>query len=190
MKCLEIKTNRLALQNYDWTSLSLKELFFLFNSYLKEAENKEALGELKKMTLYLSDFGESRMKEEEVNGPREILEKIQNKLKKQGLDTEAVNQHENIRQMVGNDPLVRKYEMERLKYYYVILDFETEQCADWIYSNCDGMEFEFSGMKIDLRGVPSDLIIPKEPVEVCDTCEGFDSSGLKKKKIQKKHLDF
>ena len=183
-----IETTRLALQNYDWSSLSIKELFFLFESYLsddKKDSDKKTLGVLKRVSIYLSDFGEERLKEEKKNGPKKILEKIREKLRLQGerLDEEDYNS-ERMRALVETDPLLREYERDRLRYYYAILEFSNVSSADFIYSNCDGMEFEKSGMKIDLRGVPKELVIPKKPTEVCESSAGLDTQTLKKKSIR------
>ena len=186
VKRLEMKTTRLALQNYDWSSLNARELYFLFDSHLKNsgfkekftnAENEASNG-LKSVKVYMSDFGEQRMQEEKAHGPKRVFEELKEKYGKSGGDEESV------REMIQNDPVVRQYEIERLKYYYSVLDFETQEIADWVYSHCDGLEFEKSGMQIDLRGVPQDLQIPKAPCEEASGVKGLDVQTLKKKKIK------
>ena len=46
---------------------------------------------------------------------------------------------------------LRKYEMEKLKYYYAVVTCDSAETADAIYKACDGMEFLKSGVVIDLR---------------------------------------
>ena len=185
-----MRTTRLALQNYDWTSLNAKEIFFLFNSHLKNSEFKDKFDTstsdtsngLKSVKVYLSDFGEQRLTEEKNNGPKKIFEMLKDKYQKQGLLDGENNPL--ISQMINNDPLVRQYEIDRLKYYYAVLEFESEEVCDWIYKNCDGLEFEKSGMQIDLRGIPNELEIPKDPSDTVYNAKDLDPTSLKKKKIK------
>lgn len=188
-----MKTTRLALQNYDWSSLNAKEIFFLFDSHLKNWRSSEgalthsgdAPGALVKVSVYLSDFGEKRLAQEKHHGPKQVFEELKEKYEKQGLlggRTKADSTA--IQSMINNDPLVRQYEIDRLKYYYAVLTFDSERAADWVYENCDGLEFEKSGMRIDLRGVPAGLEIPKQPSEEAQNAGDLDTKTLKKKKIK------
>jgi hypothetical protein len=127
----------------------------------------------------MSDFGEERLKEEKHHGPKKVFEELKEKY-----EHLVGNNSFKVREMINNDPVVRQYEIDRLKYYYTILECESEEVADWVYEHCDGLEFEKSGMQIDLRGVPEGLDIPKEPVEVAYGIEGLDVTQLKKKKIK------
>lgn len=49
---------------------------------------------------------------------------------------------------------LRKYEKNRLRYYYAIIECDTTQTAEHIYLAMDGLEFELTAMKVDLRYVP------------------------------------
>jgi hypothetical protein len=46
---------------------------------------------------------------------------------------------------------LRKYELERLKYYFAVIKCDCVKTAKSIYDNMDGMEYEQTGLKIDLR---------------------------------------
>lgn len=191
VKRLEMKTTRLALQNYDWSSLNAQELFFLFDSHLKnsrvvgENSSNAGSGRLVKVSVYLSDFGEKRLEQERNHGPKQVFEELKQKYEKQGLlNNPSQTNSTEIQDMINNDPLVRQYEIDRLKYYYAILTFDSEKAADWVYENCDGLEFEKSGMRMDLRGVPAGLKIPKSPTEEAEDAGDLDTKALKKKKIK------
>lgn len=66
-----------------------------------------------------------------------------------------------------NDYKVRKYELDRLKYYYSIIEFDSGKTADIVFSQCNGIELENTGIKIDLRAVPDELQIPGPIQDEC-----------------------
>lgn len=184
VKRLEISTTRLALQNYDWSSLDARELFFVFDSHLKgaEAAPHSAPGALKKVSVYLSDFGQKRLKQEKHHGPRRVFEELKRKFGAAGLLEGAGATA--LQSLVNSDPLVRQYQINRLRYYYAVLEFDSTAAADWVYQHCDGLEFEKSGMRMDLRGVPPGLEIPKAPSEVAEGVGDLDPKTLKGRRIK------
>lgn len=54
---------------------------------------------------------------------------------------------------------MRKYEEDRLKYYFAVAEFEDTKSADAVYEQCDGVEFEKTGLSFDLRFIPDDMVI-------------------------------
>jgi NUC153 domain len=64
---------------------------------------------------------------------------------------------------------MRKYEQERLKYFYAIADFDDAKTAEAVYEQCDGVEFESTGLAMDLRFIPDDMVIdaPMRDVATC-----------------------
>jgi len=53
------------------------------------------------------------------------------------------------------DPeLLRKYELEKLRYFYAIVEFDSVAVAKVVYDECDGLEFESSANTLDIRFVP------------------------------------
>lgn len=149
----EEATHRLAACNMDWDRIRALDLMVLFNSFLPPG------GIIKSVAIYPSEFGKQRIKEEEIKGPTELVDPNTEELKDEDDNEEGSNYHmEKLRQ----------YQLNRLKYYYAIISFDNVNSANKIYTECDGMEYESSAIKLDLRFVPDSMEFDDEPKEICD----------------------
>ncbi|KAI9593526.1 hypothetical protein BDF19DRAFT_448050 [Syncephalis fuscata] len=91
--------------------------------------------------IYTSEFGKQRLEQifdEEVT--EESLEFDQNAL--------------------------RKYQIERLRYYFAVVECDKTSTAHTIYQQCDGAEVEATSNFFDLRFIPDDMTFDDEPVGV------------------------
>ena len=164
----EIDSKRLAMMNYDWEKLKVGDIYVTFSSFLP------AGGELVSVKLYPSDFGEQMMKEEMESGPQ-LLQGVGKEVKEDMEQEESDNDNEsseNGSEVEENQEeldinAIRKYELDRLKFYYAVIEFDSTKTADYIYANLNDFEIESTGNKIDLRAIPDDLKIPKKPVDIC-----------------------
>uniref|UniRef100_A0A8I3ZZZ0 ESF1 nucleolar pre-rRNA processing protein homolog n=1 Tax=Callithrix jacchus TaxID=9483 RepID=A0A8I3ZZZ0_CALJA len=142
--CADEITRRLAVCNMDWDRLKAKDLLALFNSF------KPKGGVIFSVKIYPSEFGKERMKEEQVQGPVELLSIPEDAPEKDWTSREKL----------------RDYQFKRLKYYYAVVDCDSPETASKIYEDCDGLEFESSCSFIDLRFIPDDITFDDEPKDV------------------------
>ncbi|XP_006619126.1 ESF1 homolog isoform X1 [Apis dorsata] len=147
-------THRLALCNMDWDRIRAVDLMVLFNSFLPLG------GFISSIIIYPSEFGIQRMKEEELQGPKELTE----------IDKEKKNEDENDEEegSAYHMEKLRQYQLNRLKYYYAVINFDSAETANKIYTECDGTEYESTATKLDLRFIPNDMEFDQTPKEICD----------------------
>ncbi|CAD8077383.1 unnamed protein product [Paramecium sonneborni] len=159
-------TKRMALQNYDWQQIKAKDLFVLFSSFAPTGTS------IQQVQVYVSEYGKQKLAEENEFGPRQIF-KENYIAKKQKDEVSAVNELivKGNEEDLDVDPIkLRQYEKDRLKYYYAVIECDTAKTADQIYQQINGQEFELTNIKIDLRFIPNDVILPKENLkQECNT---------------------
>ncbi|KAJ8731487.1 hypothetical protein PYW07_004651 [Mythimna separata] len=145
-------TKRIAICNMDWDNIKAADLMVLLNSFLP------AGGVIKKITIYPSEYGLERMKEEEVRGPIELTQDKLEDISEDGGNEEGSSYHMEK---------LRRYQLNRLKYFYAVVECDSVSTADKLYSECDGMEYESSATRLDMRFIPDDVTFDQEPREVC-----------------------
>ncbi|KAI5703079.1 hypothetical protein M8J75_007435 [Diaphorina citri] len=145
-------THRLAVMHMDWDRIKAKDLMVLFNSFLPQG------GSIHSVTIYPSEFGKQRMAEEEVKGPLELVEQSEGEDSAEEESTEGNAYHREK---------LRQYQLNRLKYYYAVVVFDSAESANKVYTECDGMEYESSATRVDLRFVPDDTEFDEESKESC-----------------------
>ena len=83
------------------------------------------------------------MKEEEVLGPKELVEmKIE-----AGTSTEDKDENNDEEVDDYHREKLRQYQINRLKYYYAVVECDSAETANKIYEECDGQEFESSAAR-------------------------------------------
>ncbi|KAJ7225565.1 hypothetical protein GGX14DRAFT_639656 [Mycena pura] len=168
------QTNRLAVVNLDWDHVRAVHLFKICSSLVSPTASSMApphskissepsrvvRGKVLSVRIYTSDFGKERLAREEKEGPPpEIFKQSQ-----LGED-EEVNE-KNIYN-VGDEneydeDALRKYQLERLRYFYAIITCDTPETAAHIFSELEGTELERSANIFDLSFVPDDMAFDQE----------------------------
>ncbi|KAL0071941.1 pre-rRNA-processing protein esf1 [Marasmius tenuissimus] len=174
------RTNRLAIVNLDWEHVRAAHLFKICSSLVsptapavapsrsKPGVGKKptkgttvARGRVLNVKVYRSEFGKKRMAREEKEGPPPELFR-----RKGHADDEEVNER-NIYEVGGGDDFdedaLRKYQLERLRYYYAIVTCDTVDAASHIYNELEGTELERSANMFDLSFVPNGMSFDDEP---------------------------
>ncbi|KFK37577.1 hypothetical protein AALP_AA3G001400 [Arabis alpina] len=172
---IEKETHRLAIVNMDWRHVSAKDLYVVLNSFLPKD------GRIVSVAVYPSEFGLQRMKEEETHGPAIDGDK------KNEDDEEEEEEEEEDEDEINQK--VRAYEISRLKYYHAVAVCDSSATADFLYKSCDGIEFERSSNKLDLRFIPDSVEFKHPPRDIATEApakyEGLDfqSRALQMSKV-------
>ncbi|KIW38803.1 uncharacterized protein PV06_08642 [Exophiala oligosperma] len=169
-------TSRIAIVNLDWDNIRAADLMAVFTSFLPST------GSLSKVSIYPSEFGKERLEREEMEGPpKDIFVADAHSEASASEDDEDEADDEAIKKSIlqaddGADfdsAALRKYQLERLRYYYCILTFSSPTVAKHIYDAVDGTEYLSTANFFDLRFVPDETDFSTDtPKEECTSLPG------------------
>lgn len=176
-------SSRLAVVNLDWDNIRAADLLAVFSSFTP------GNGRILKVAIYPSEFGKERMDREEMEGPpKEVFgqgrSKSENDIISDGVtdggeSTEEVDDDERIKRSITkedqgqefNPAKLRRYQLERLRYYYAVLDCSSTVVAQAIYDAVDGTEYLTTANFFDLRFIPDEVDFSTDRPR--DTCESI-----------------
>jgi hypothetical protein len=150
-------TSRIAVVNLDWDNMRAADLMAVFTSFLPAA------GRLLKVSVYPSDFGKERMEREEMEGPpKDIFTGAADDYSDSDMESDDQDEEEKIKKQIikpdsgedFNSAKLRQYQLERLRYYFAILEFSSLNAAKAVYDAADGAEYLSTANFFDLRFVP------------------------------------
>jgi hypothetical protein len=177
---MEGSTKRIAIVNLDWDNVRSIDIYKVFDSVLspsasglvegaslgsRKSKTKIGKGRVVSVKIYPSQFGKERMEREEKEGPPvEIFSKNRKPItttKKTGRRRKAQLAEEDYTDSEDSDEedegneydevALRRYQLERLRYYYAVVEFDTVQAAQHAYEEIEGTEFEATANVLDLR---------------------------------------
>ncbi|PGH26827.1 hypothetical protein AJ80_01406 [Polytolypa hystricis UAMH7299] len=182
-------TKRIAIVNLDWDNIRAEDLMAVISSFLPPG------GRTSKVAVYPSEFGKQRMEREEMEGPpKEIFaakkgnddEEDSEFDEEEELDEEE--EDEKIKQSILKEDQgeefdsthLRKYQLERLRYFYAVLTFSSKEAAKHVYDAVDGTEYMSSANFFDLRFVPDDTDFTEDtPRDECERLpDGYKPSDF------------
>ena len=177
-------SSRIAIVNLDWDNIRAVDLMAVFRSFAPD------IGRILKVSVYPSEFGKERMQREETEGPpKEIFAKKTLKepepLLSESDDDEnddGEDEDEKIKSSILKEDLgeefdsaqLRRYQLERLRYYYAVLTCSSKSVAEAIYNTVDGTEYLTTANFFDLRFIPDDMDFSDDKPR--DECESIPDS--------------
>ncbi|KAI4386828.1 hypothetical protein MLD38_004727 [Melastoma candidum] len=170
---IDQETSRLAVVNLDWRHVRAVDLYVLLSSFLPKN------GRILSVTIYPSEFGLQRMKEEEIHGPVGLFED----------DSSDDDDDEDKDCDIDNEKL-RAYERSRMRHYYAVVECDSSWTADHLYKACDGGEFGRSSNVMDLRFIPDSMEFKHPPHDkATEVPENYDGKDFETRALQQSKID-
>lgn len=126
-----------------------------------------------KVEIYPSQFGIEQMKKDALYGPsKEIFDAEAKQPEKKKTEAAAVLDDEDFRDDDDfkadgfNAVQLRKYELQKMKYFYAVIHCNSKKTAERIYNENNGFEFELSNIRLQLSFVADSLTFPQKPKEI------------------------
>ncbi|KAI8098706.1 uncharacterized protein BX664DRAFT_254641 [Halteromyces radiatus] len=166
------ETRRLALVNMDWDKVKSMDIFQVLNGF------KPKTGIIERVSIYPSEFGKERLEKEEREGPpkdifKSTTDNDDNNSESDDDDEEVTEKtiiRDQLEEGMGEDfdqEALRKYQLDRLRYYYAVVECDSPFTAKIIYQSCDGNEYENSANFFDMRYIPDDMTFDDCPRDTC-----------------------
>lgn len=145
-------TCRLAVVNMDWDQIKAVDLFVLFNGF------KPVGSQLLSVCIYKSEFGREQLAREAREGPDRSLftSPYQEEEEESEEEEDDLMREEDASEDFDGEKL-RKYQLQRMRYYFAVVECDSVEAAAQIYQQCDSREFETSSNILDLRYIPESV---------------------------------
>ena len=173
-------SSRIAVVNLDWDNIRAADLMAVFSSFVPSS------GQIHKISIYPSEYGKERMEREEMEGPPKEIFGQKNGVAPDNQDIsesteedeeDNVDEEEKIKKSIlkqdsgleFNSAKLRRYQLERLRYYYAVLECSSISTAQAIYDAVDGTEYLTTANCFDLRYIPDDVDFSNDRAR--DDCE-------------------
>lgn len=146
-------TKRIAAVNMDWDNVTSTDLMSALSSFVP------AGGRIVSVQIFPSEYGKKQMQAEELQGPAgELFAEEDTRSKSLNRSIGDVEDDQDY-----SSSRLRKYQLQRLQYYYAVITCDSEATASSIYDECDGTEYESTANFFDLRYIPDDVDFSADP---------------------------
>ncbi|KAH9004264.1 hypothetical protein EDB86DRAFT_3209250 [Lactarius hatsudake] len=163
------RTRRIAVVDLDWDYVRATHLHKIFSSAIspiKSSSKSDTVftpavrGKVCSVRIYPSKFGLERMAHEEKGPPLELFKKKKVADYEEDVNERTIYETGDSGEYDGD--ALRKYQLERLRYYYAIVECDSVQLATHLYSELQGAELERSANVLNLSFVPDDMTFDEE----------------------------
>jgi hypothetical protein len=178
-------TTRIAAVNLDWDNIRAMDMMKVASSFVPTG------GRIERVAVYPSEFGRERLEKEELEGPpKEIFANAkrgahdeEDEDGEEGSEDEDEDERikKRLLQQQANEgdefdtAKLREYQLERLRYYYAVIECDTKPTAKALYDAMDGREYLTTANFFDLRFIPEETSFEDDkPREECTVLpEGY-----------------
>ncbi|KAK5121507.1 hypothetical protein LTR85_005340 [Meristemomyces frigidus] len=180
-------TWRIAAVNLDWDNIRASDILAVASSFIP------ASGRIQSVNVYPSEFGRERLQREELEGPpREIFASSKRTTAEEDQDeseeeeeSDDGDEDEKIKRQLLNSQAtegqefdtaaLRQYQLERLRYYYAVIECDSKPTAKALYDAMDGREYLSTANFFDLRFIPDETTFDEDqPRDQCtELPEGY-----------------
>ncbi|KAJ1983093.1 pre-rRNA-processing protein esf1 [Dimargaris verticillata] len=160
-------TRRFAVVRMDWAHVKAGDLYKVFSAF------KPPTGAIYSVKIYPSEFGKQQMTMETTEGP---VAQLNGRSLKTSVADESDDEVDRDKGEIGllfefddgedyDQKILRRYELDKLNYYYAVVECDSVATAQVIYTACDKTEFESSATLFDLRYIPDDVDFAEDEVK-------------------------
>jgi len=173
-------SSRIAVVNLDWDNIRAQDIMAVAKSFV------DADGRIESVAIYPSEYGKEKLEREELEGPPKEIFHVPALKQQTASDVDSQEsaaeddeedevaiksriQSQNTSQGEEFNPAqLRKYQLDRLKYFYAVVTCTSSDTAQSIYTNLDGREYLSSANFFDLRFIPEEVSFEADkPRETC-----------------------
>lgn len=104
---------------------------------------------VKRVSVYVSDFGAERLEKEATLGPQAIWKEQDEQEARERSEAASDEDPETAREL--EEVRLRKYELEKFSYYFAVAECDNLSTANTLYDQLNGIEVGYSSVQLDLR---------------------------------------
>ncbi|XP_044954809.1 pre-rRNA-processing protein ESF1-like [Hordeum vulgare subsp. vulgare] len=148
---IDKETHRLAVVNMDWDHIKVCDLYMVMTSCIPKG------GRVQSVSIYPTEFGLKCMNIETIQGPSSLIGAECDGSDEDGGEDDNNDDEDDDEKQDGDldskteNSKLRTYELNKLRYYYAVVECDSSATANHLYTTLDGTEFLKTGNVFDLQ---------------------------------------